>query len=170
LTSEIVLDLRYVELCWESIVRHDSHPQSLHTIGHAHDRRYAVIPSGVWGSTSPANLCNKASAHARPSVIHEFTSYRYWGITSYRHNVAADTVTSPTQLNPNHVHFRGGFNISKERRCIAAALMPVLALTFIAFLPIGRYRCRSNVAPARPTGATGIVCRCAKLATGARST
>jgi hypothetical protein len=43
----------------------------------------------------------------------------------------------------------------RNAAAFAAALMPVLALNFIAFLRIRRYRCRSNVAPARPTGSQG---------------
>ncbi|MFN3792407.1 hypothetical protein, partial [Massilia sp.] len=41
------------------------HPQSLHALGHAHDRSgdHAVNPSGVWGTTRSIDLCNKAGLY-----------------------------------------------------------------------------------------------------------
>ncbi|MFN3792762.1 hypothetical protein, partial [Massilia sp.] len=48
------------------------HPQSLHALGHAHDRSgdHAVNPSGVWGTTRSIDLCNKAIAETRWLLKH----------------------------------------------------------------------------------------------------
>ncbi|WP_208281345.1 hypothetical protein, partial [Massilia oculi] len=50
------------------------HPQSLHALGHAHDRSgdHAVNPSGVWGTTRSIDLCNKAILHWQSPALYPF--------------------------------------------------------------------------------------------------